>query len=83
MKVKDLENSLGLMLDLIEKIKHNQQLSDLIGYYAFMKRNSGYYFSDFEPSDIIQKLEEMAGDISRINEDMQNTVNDHGKELEV
>jgi hypothetical protein len=83
MKIKDLDNSLSLMEDLIEKVKHNQELSDLIGYYAFMKNNSAYYFSDNEPGDIIKNLEEMAGDISTIKDDMQNVVNDHGQELEV
>jgi len=83
MKVKDICNTLDLMNGLIEKLKHNQDLSDLIGYYAFMTNNSGYYFSDNDPTDIIKHLEEMLGDISTIREDIESAIHDHGQDLEV
>lgn len=83
MKVKDVENTLGLMEGLIEKLQNNQEIKDLIGYYDFLAKNSGYHFSDDDPNDIRKMLEQFLGDTERIREDMASAVNDHGQELEV
>jgi len=83
MKTLDIENSLGQMENLIAKLEANQDLKDLIGYYAFLKNNSGFYFSGVEPEDIIKSLNEVSGDIERIRESVQDAINEHGKELEL
>ena len=83
MKIKDLENSLGLMESLIDKISHNQEISDLIGYYAYIKNNSGYFFADDIPDDLLKMLESFKCDIERIKEDIENKIHDHGQNLEV
>ena len=83
MKVKDVENSLDLMTGLIESLQNNQQITDLIGYYDFLAKNSGYHFVDNDPNDLRKLLQDFLGDILTIRDDMANAVKDHGQELEV
>jgi len=83
MKVKDVENSLGLMENLIEEIKNIPQIKDLVGYYDFLKKNSGYFFSDDEPDDLSKMLNGFMGDIQTIRNDIAEKVIDNGQDLEV
>ena len=83
MKARDIENSLDLMSVLIKNLKISQDLKDLIGYYDFMKNNSGYYFSGVDPNDMITSYDEFLGDIERIRESIQDAINENGKELEL
>ena len=83
MKVKDLENSLDAMESLIDNIKDIQEIKDLVGYYDFLKKNSGYFFSDDDPNDLIKMLDSFKGDIASIRQSIQDAIQDHGRELEL
>ncbi len=83
MKTSQLEILLGEMLDSIEKLITNTDLEDLIGRYQTMITLSGYFFNDDEPNEIIKTLDNMAADISSIKANIQEVIQDNGRELEV
>ena len=83
MKVKEFDVILPRMEYLLEQIANSDDFKELKEKWENLTLNSEYFFSNTDPNDIFNNLNDMIHDIVMIREDISNKISDNSQNLEL